>query len=138
MRPQGDDLAAVAVTATEFEARTKAALLQAEGIDATVASNAGTWGVVISPAGIGASVLVRREDMERARRLIQDTIEDSVDLDWDQVDVGQREDDLPLRPPGRMPLTAMIGMAAVAAILIVDALLLVLALLARNGPTAPR
>lgn len=128
MKPQGDDLAAVAVTATEFEAQTKAALLQAEGIEATVASNAGPWGVV-SASGIGASVLVRREDLDRARSLIKDTIEDSVDLDWDEVDVGQREDDLPLRPPGRMPLMAMIGMAVVAAILIAGALLLLIGLL---------
>ena len=41
-----------------------------------------------------------------------------VDLDWDEVDVGERDDDLPLTPVNRMPLLARIGFAVAVAVLI--------------------
>ncbi len=50
-------------------------------------------------------------------------VADSVDLDWDEVNVGEREDDLPLRPVGQMPLLAKVAFA-VAAVLILLTLLL--------------
>ncbi len=118
MNHGASDLAAVAETAGDFEAQAKAAILRAGGIEAMVVSNSGSWSsyLRLSPSGIGATVLVRREDRDRARALLRETIADSVDLDWDQVDVGEREDNLPLRPVNRMPLLARIGFALAVAL----------------------
>lgn len=111
----GSDLAVVAVTETEFEAQTKAAVLRARGIEAAVTSNAPSWTgqLAISPSERGASVLVHESELERARGILASTIEDSVDLDWDEVDVGEREDDLPLLQPGRVPPLASFATAVV-------------------------
>ena len=121
-RPEGPAL--VVSTATEFEAQTKAALLRDEGIDATVQPVAPSWTgqVSISPASRGASVWVRSADLDRARAVLEARIADSVDIDWDEVDVGQREDSLPLTPVGRMPLLIRVGLALLAAIVALCAL----------------
>ena len=113
-----DGPALVVSTPTEFEAQTKAALLRDEGIDAMVQPVAPSWtgGVSISPASRGASVWVRAADLDRARAVLETRIADSVDLDWDEVDVGEREDSLPLTPVGRMPLLIRVGLALLAAI----------------------
>ena len=90
------DLAVVAVRATEFEAATLVAILQDEGIPAAVSNNAPSWTgqMSISPTSRGASVLVREDDLERAREILARRESDSVDLDWDEVDVGERADDV--------------------------------------------
>ena len=100
-----DDLAVLMTAESEFAAETKAEALRARGIDAQVTRNAPSWTgfMSISPTARGASVMVRRADLERARTILNQVIADSVDIDWDEVDVGKREDDLPLQPVGRMP-----------------------------------
>ncbi len=89
------DLARVAQTATEFEAHAKAAVLHEEGLDAKVICDSPAW---TGQIGLGhneyiASVWVRREDLEEASQLLEQTVADSVDIDWDEVNVGQREDE---------------------------------------------
>ncbi len=125
------DLAVVTTVATEFEAEAKAAVLRARGIETMVIRNAPSWTghMSISPTAIGASVLVHREDLERARSLLKQTIADSVDIDWDEVDVGEREDDLPLHKVNRMPIPAMASFAVAVAIIAVTVLLLLTAIL---------
>ncbi len=117
-----NDIAVVAVTETEFEARAKAAVLEAEGIKVMVTSNAPSWTgqMPVSPTARGASVLVNCEDLDRARSLLSQAMEDSVDLDWDEVDVGEREDDLPLHTVGRMPPLAKISLAVAITIVILS------------------
>ena len=114
------DPIAVATTATEFEAQTKAAVLEAEGINCRVVSNAPWWTgqLALSASHAGAAVLVAAADADRARDILKDRIDDSVDLDWDEVDVGEREDSLPLRPINSMPLPAKIAATVVALTLI--------------------
>ncbi len=110
---------------TEFEAHTIAAILHENGIEATVAPGAPSWTgqVALSPTAQGSAVIVRSADLRRARTVLDESDRDSVDLDWDEVDVGDREDNLPLTPVGRMPIPAKIAAALAAAILIVTALL---------------
>ena len=133
-----NDLAVVVITETEFEAQTKAAVLRGEGIETMVTVNAPSWTgrMSISPTARGASVLVRREDLERARRLLDETLSDSVDLDWDEVDVGEREDTLPLHPVNRMPLLAKVGFAVALVILIMGAAVFIFILLGLFAPDA--
>ena len=89
------DLARVAQTATEFEAHAKAAVLHEEGIDAKVICDSPTW---TGQIGLGhhesiASVWVRQEDLEAATVALAQNVADSVDIDWDDIDVGQPEDE---------------------------------------------
>ncbi|MHC5008738.1 MAG: hypothetical protein ACYTGF_15410 [Planctomycetota bacterium] len=113
------DLTVVATADSEFEAETKAEVLRARGLKVMVAGNAPSWtgGLSISPTARGASVLVHRDDLERATELLKQVIADSVDIDWDEVDVGQREDDLPLQKVGRMPIPAMVSFAVAVAVI---------------------
>jgi len=119
------EVAVVVRVPTEFEAHTIAAILHESGIEATVAPGAPSWTgqVALSPAAQGSAVIVRSADLRRARTVLDESDRDSVDLDWDEVDVGDREDNLPLTPVGRMPIPAKIAAALAAAILIVTALL---------------
>lgn len=89
------DLARVAQTATEFEAHAKAAVLHEEGIDAQVICDAPSWTGHLSLGHneFVASVWVRREDLEAAQQHLEQTVADSVDIDWDEVNVGQPEDE---------------------------------------------
>ncbi len=128
--PRPNDMAVAATTATEFEAQTKAAVLRSEGIDCTVTRNAPSWTghVSISPTAWGATVWVRRHDLQSALGVLHQAIADSVDLDWDEVDVGEREDDLPLRPVGQMPWLAKVAFAVAAALILLTVLLALFAL----------
>ena len=128
MRPDPADLAPAALGADEFEAQTKAAVLKAEEIDAFVfpAARAWTGGIGLSETAQGVPVWVKREDLERAKEVLRQRIEDSVDLDWDEVDVGEREDTLPLRPVTHIPLLAKAGFALAAAIVITAAVVAII------------
>ena len=120
-----DDLAVVVRVPTEFEAHTIAAILHESGIEATVAPGAPTWTgqIALGATDQGSAVVVRSADLRRARTVLDESDRDSVDLDWDEVDVGDRDDNLPLTPVGRMPIPAKIAAALAAAILIVTAML---------------
>ena len=102
------DLARVAQTATEFEAHAKAAVLHEEGIDAKVICDSPTW---TGQIGLGhhesiASVWVRQEDLEAATAALAQNVADSVDIDWDDIDVGQPEDESNGEYHQGMPATA--------------------------------
>ncbi len=126
-----DDLEPIAETKTEFEAQTKAAILRAEGIDCCVVHNAPSWTgqMSLSPTARGAFVLVKRQDADQARKILEQRIDDSVDLDWDEVDVGEREDALPLRPINSMPLPAKIAAALIALTLLAGLIVAVLVII---------
>ncbi len=128
--PRPNDMAVVAITATEFEAQTKAAVLRSEGIDCTVTHNAPSWTghVSISPTAWGVTVWVCQRDLKSAQGVLQQAIADSVDLDWDEVDVGEREDQLPLRPVGQMPWLAKLAFAVAAALILLTVLLALFAI----------
>ena len=126
-----DDLEPIATTETEFEAQTKAVVLRAEGIECAVVGNAPSWTgqMSLSPTARGAVVLVKRQDADQARKILQQRIDDSVDLDWDEVDVGEREDALPLRPINGMPLPAKIAAALIALMLLAGLIVAVLVMI---------
>ncbi len=119
-----ENLVTVTSTPTEFEAHTIVAVLREEGIEAFAF---GTFGGSLPLGGVFTSVpvQVRQSDLQRARLALRQNVADSVDLDWDEVDVGERKDELPLRPVGQMPLLAKVAFT-VAAMLILLTLLLAL------------
>lgn len=74
---------------TEFEAETIAETLRSEGIPAEVfglSSRVAQWELGINTA---QKIMVRRQDVVRANEVLKANKADSVDLDWDEVDVGQ-------------------------------------------------
>lgn len=102
----------VVVVSTEFEAQTKAAVLDSEGIDCRVITQTPAWtgSITLGSSLQGTAVLVKPEDLERAKAILDHCVADSVDLDWDEVDVGEREDYLPVGPVGRVPRLAKIAL----------------------------
>lgn len=104
------DLVTVASAPTDFEAQTKAAVLESEGIEAFVFTAAHFWtgGVGFGLEHKCVRVWVRRRDVDRAREILSQRIADSIDVDWDEVDVGERADELPLTPTDRMPRLAKV------------------------------
>ncbi len=105
-----DDLVILTTAGAPFEAHSIAAVLAEREIDATVLDTADA-DVPLEHAYRGVPVMVRRADLDRARAALA---EDAVD--WDAVDVGEREDDLPLRPPGRTLFLARMALLAAAAV----------------------
>lgn len=93
MRPDPDQLVLLTSTRTEFEGRTMAASLEAEGIPTRVF--AASAQMLQWEGGITSTVrvMVRRADLDRAALVLRQVRRDSVDLDWSEVDVGQPEDD---------------------------------------------
>ena len=102
----------VVVVSTEFEAQTKAAVLESEGIDCRVITQTPAWtgSITLGSSLQGTAVLVKPQDLERAKAILDNCVADSVDLDWDEVDVGEREDYLPVGPVGRVPRLAKIAL----------------------------
>lgn len=112
-----DALATLRTVGSEFEAHTLVAVLREEGIEAHVFA-AMHASLPLGQHHFGVPVQVRRADLERARAALEKNATDSVDLDWDEVDVGEREDQLPLTPVNRMPLLARIGFAVAVAVVV--------------------
>ena len=111
-----DDPVLLEATRDEFEARTKAAVLEADGIESLVTAGPprpGIW--------------VKRSDLDRARALLRERIEAAAEIDWDSADLGERADDLPLRRPGRKPLLFWIGWVLACALVSVGLVAAVLA-----------
>lgn len=115
-----DQLVTLTTAPTDFAARVAAAVLQDAGIEAFVFGSAGTAvGLTVSAQPSigrdgepiwGVPVQVRRQDLEQARATLLANRADSVDIDWDQVDLGRREDTLPLVTNRNVPLPAKVGM----------------------------
>ncbi|MCI0363749.1 MAG: DUF2007 domain-containing protein [Phycisphaerales bacterium] len=116
-----DDLVTLVTRPTEFEANVLVAVLQEAGIKAFA------FGALATTLHLGSRITpvpvqVRRADLERAKVALAQNVADSVDLDWDEVDLGEREDRLPLVEGRRMPRLARVGYLI--AVLIVIGMLL--------------
>jgi hypothetical protein len=99
MNPDPDEPVVLTETLTGFEAETIASALRAQDIPAETAQTATrmTWGVPIEMV----KVMVRRRDLERAQNALRAVKADSVDIDWDEVDVGEEEPPPPPAPRWR-------------------------------------
>lgn len=123
--PDPDILVVLTSVRTEFEGQTIVASLEAEGIPARVfaaGANMLQWeGGYTNPI----KVMVRRADLERAAELLRDKRKASVDIDWSEIDVGDREDGEPTIAaygkayrgrPGWVPRVRRVGTILVVAI----------------------
>jgi hypothetical protein len=91
MAADPDILVPLTSARTEFEGQTIATALEADGIRAKVfatSANMLQWeGGFTDPI----KVMVRRADLERAAASLKRTRQESVDIDWSEVDVGVGE-----------------------------------------------
>jgi hypothetical protein len=111
-----NDLVTLVVKSNEMEAGAVEAVLDEAGIKAHV------FGAIQGIAPLtgpnqGVPVQVRKADLERARGVLSQNVADSVDLDWDEVDVGQREDDVPIAHRTGLPLIVRLGQIVAALML---------------------
>lgn len=93
--PDPDILVDLTTARTAFEAEAIANALEAQGIPARAFTTAGSmlqWDIAGTQP---MRVQVRRGDLERARAALHDTRQDSVDIDWSEVDTG---DPTPIGP----------------------------------------
>src|SRR5262245_27344231 len=115
-----DSLETLTVVPTEFEAGALVAVLSEAGIQAVAFGLAQAGLGAPFTSGRGVPVQVRRIDIERARLILEQNVADSVDIDWDSADLGEREDSLPLKSPRRMPMPARIALVAAIIVVIVN------------------
>lgn len=91
--PRPDDLVILTHADSEFGARAKVVVLEEAGIPAVVFPGEAAW--LGAPAfqrqHLGVPVWVRADDRERAAEALARQIADSVDLDWDEADIGEPE-----------------------------------------------
>jgi hypothetical protein len=91
MAPSGDELVTLTTARTELEGSLLRAVLADADIPAFVFATAAAtvqWeGGYTDPI----KVQVRAKDVERARAALAKNRQDSVDLDWNEVDVGEME-----------------------------------------------
>ncbi len=125
------DIELLIVTATEFEANTKALVLRDAGIECKVtvdASRGGTGASSISPSPHRTAIHVQSDDLVAAKQILAE----AGAVDWDATDVGDPtapvdpgdgEVDVAPMHRARMPLLARVGW--VIAVLIVLSMLLV-------------
>lgn len=90
IQPKHDELAELTTVHNEIEAGVIRAVLETEGVE--------SWSWAAPGIGLGAfgasmgnptTVVVRKSDLEFARDVMNRNRQDSVDIDWNQVDVGQ-------------------------------------------------
>ena len=108
-----DDLVTLTTVETQFQAGIIVAVLEDTGIKAF------SFGALnalypISQRITPVVVQVRQGDLEAARAALKQNVADSVDIDWDEVDVGELEDAAPSKPRDhrRMPFLSRLGFVA--------------------------
>ena len=132
--PDPDDLQPVVFAENEFAAKTKASVLQDEGIEAFVFANVSEIAGAFAMGGDvlrGVAVWVRQADVDRAREILRRRIADSVDLDWSEVDVGAPDEQISSDLKSSPPLLARVGLAVAITILAVTVLIGLMAILSR-------
>jgi hypothetical protein len=124
-----DQLVTITTATSEFVAQILVAILDDAGIDAfTFGSTGTTLGMTghSTLKGWGLPVQVRRRDVDAAKAALQANRRDSVDIDWDMVDVGTpAKDGAPHNTP---PMAARIAWLVAAAVMVLGLILAIIVL----------
>ena len=92
MSTDPDTLVDIQNASSEVGASVLVEALKAEGVPAFSVANAGAWLQWEVLASQPFRISVRRQDVEKARKILQSIKADSVDIDWNEVDVGAMAD----------------------------------------------
>lgn len=125
---EADRLVTVAEAHTEFEASLIVSILRDADIEAH-AFGSFRQALPFRSHFSGIPVQVRAADEDAAKQALEQRATDSVDIDWDTVDVGRREDRLPFKQPGQTPLAAQIAFSIAIVIVVATLLIALLSLL---------
>lgn len=104
MPPDPDSLVVLTSARSEFEGNTMVAALEAAGIPAKVFTGTATVLQFGQHSLDSIKVMVRQSDRDRAATALRAIKQDSVDIDWSEVDVGDTID-----PPDAFPLCPACG-----------------------------
>ena len=122
-----DDLTTLTTATNEFEAGTIIAVLAEADIEAFAFGGTQFMGLT-DLRGSRVAVQVRQADLERAQAALKQNVADSVDLDWDEVEFGEVEDDMPIAHPQHrqpemppMPVIVRLGYFLALALLVIMA-----------------
>jgi len=89
-----NDLKPAIDAANHSEAHMIASMLKEQGIEAFVFDTAASNLLWDAPGLINQYMVhVQQKDVDRARAFIRTNRDESIDLDWDEVDVGEMSDD---------------------------------------------
>ena len=100
-----DDLVELTTRPNELDAGLVREVLRSGGIECSVRAASGiALGVFGASSFNPMSVMVRRDELDNAQRLLTDQREASVDIDWEEVDVGEPADDIARKIAERDPL----------------------------------
>jgi hypothetical protein len=129
-----DDLVELTTRPNELDAGLVREVLRSGGIECSVRAASGVaLGVFGASSFNPMTIMVRRDELENAQRLLTDQRAASVDIDWEDVDVGEPADDIARKIAEKDPLddaqtpraakvtstnTVIIVIAAAAALLI--------------------
>lgn len=131
MTDRNDDLVTLLTATSEFAANSIVIVLKDAGIEAFAFGSAQNIFGVTGMTGnlLNTPVQVRREDLERAKSVLEANRTDSVDIDWNTVDVGTPDEQARTSHTDGRPLMLTLGMAALIAALLCGLLLALLMLL---------
>lgn len=131
MTDRNDDLVTLLTATSEFAANSIVIVLKDAGIEAFAFGSAQNIFGVTGMTGnlLNTPVQVRREDLERAKSVLEANRTDSVDIDWSTVDVGTPDEQARASHTDGRPLMLTLGMAALIAALLCGLLLALLMLL---------
>ena len=102
------DLVTLVCPQTEFEANILAIVLRDHGIDAFVfATPTIGMGVNLSSGTYGVPLQVKAEDVQLARQVLLENKRNSIDIDWDELELGAVEEAFQERET--MPITARVA-----------------------------
>ena len=127
--PDPDQLTTITTATSEFSAQLLVAILNDAGIEAFAFGSTGTalgiTGQSTNPRW-GVPIQVRCKDIEAAKTTLLANKRDSVDIDWDMVDVGTPEEDG--SPHNTPPLAARFAWLVAAAVMVLGLLLAIIVL----------
>lgn len=93
-QPPRDELVELATVHNEIEAGVIRAVLEAAGVESWQWAAPGiALGAFGASMGNPTVVVVRKSDLAAAREVMDRNRQDSVDIDWDEIDVGKPEDE---------------------------------------------
>ncbi len=119
------DLVTLFCPPTEFEANVLAIVLKDNGIEAFVfATPTMGVGVGLNAGRLGVPIQVKREDLEMARQILLDNKQHSIDIDWNELGVGDDDDSVFVPKP--MPIAAKVALVFVVLAFVAMALLNIL------------
>jgi len=123
MTTDPDQLVTLTTATSEFTAHLTIAVLADAGIEAfSFGSTSTTFGLTgeAMQARWGVPVQVRRSDLDRARNALTANKRDSIDIDWDMVNVGDRIEHE--HAPGHAAVLAGVGWIVATALVLLGLL----------------